>query len=63
MSCEPWPALGIENYHAVEDGDWGYLLIFEDGHFEFDSEMSPERTEILDRWSAYLMGESETSHL
>ena len=58
VSREPWPAEGIEKYHAIDDGRWGYLLLFEDGHFEFDSEVSPERAEILARWSSYLVDET-----
>ena len=58
VSREPWPAEGIEKYRAVADGKWGYLLLFEDGHFEFDSEVTPGRTEILERWSSYLVDES-----
>jgi len=60
VSREPWPAEGIERYHAIDDGKWGYLLLFDDGHFEFDSDVTPERAEILDRWSAYLGDESAT---
>jgi len=59
VSREPWPAEGIEKYHAINDGKWGYLLLFDDGHFEFDSEITPERTEILARWSSYLVDEAE----
>ena len=58
MSREPWPADGIDKYRSVDDGKWGYLLLFEDGHFEFDSEVSPQRHEILKRWSSYLIDET-----
>ncbi len=57
VSSEPWPAKGIEHYKTIADGDWGFLCVFEDGRFEFDSELTPERAEILDRWSSYLSEE------
>lgn len=58
VSCEPWPAKGIEHYQSIADGDWGYLKVFEDGRFEFDSQTMPKREEILQRWAAYLHDEA-----
>ena len=57
VSSEPWPSKGIQHYKSIADGDWGFLHVFEDGHFEFDSESVPNREEILQRWSAYLTEE------
>lgn len=57
VSCEPWPAKGIEHYQSVADGKWGYLRLFDDGHFEFDDSQSPPPDEILARWSSYLEAE------
>jgi len=57
VSTEPWPAQGIEHYKSIADGDWGYLHVFDDGHFEFDCSQHPSADEILARWSSYLVSE------
>lgn len=61
VSKEPWPASGIGFYSTIGDGPWGYLLVYADGHFEFDSRSQPSRDEILSRWAAYLSAEVEVS--
>ena len=57
VSCEAWPAKGIEHYQCVADGDWGYLRLYADGRFEFDTSQVPSRAEILARWAFCLDGE------
>lgn len=47
---EPWPALPIEAYSSPESGAWGYLVIYEDLTFQFDTSRIPSREEILDKW-------------
>ena len=54
LSREPWPAQSIHRYHSIDDGDWGYLIVYTDGRFYFDDAVQPSRTEILQRWSHYL---------
>lgn len=63
VSREPWPSAGIDNYRSIDDGKWGYLLLFDDGHFEFDGTVTPERAEILQRWSAYLVDETGSEQI
>lgn len=57
VSREPWPAQSIYHYRKIDDGDWGYLVVYADGRFQFDSFSSPSREEILARWSSYLDAE------
>lgn len=54
ISREAWPALAIEHYRRIDDGPWGYLVVYADGRFEFDAGSRPSREEILARWSSYL---------
>lgn len=48
----PWPSVGIDNYSAIDDGGWGFLLLFSDGSFRFSEVERPSEQEILDRWSS-----------
>ena len=54
ISREPWPAQSIHRYRSIDDGDWGYLIVYSDGRFYFDDKVHPSRSEILQRWSHYL---------
>lgn len=46
----PWPEASILNYSNVEDGGWGYLIIYPDLTYEFDNSRVPTKEEILSRW-------------
>ena len=54
LSKDPWPALPIEQYHAIDDGAWGYLIFFEDGEYCFQTTEIPTKDEILALWGGYL---------
>ena len=54
LSKEPWPAIGINHYRSIDDGPWGYLILYDDGKFEFDDSQQPSDKEIVERWSSYL---------
>lgn len=47
----PWPAKSILDYSKISDGAWGYLIIFQDLTFKFDTEEVPSETEIMSRWA------------
>lgn len=49
-SKEAWPAVSIDRYSRIEDGDWGYLIFYSDNSFEFDSTARPTNEEIMTRW-------------
>lgn len=56
LSCEPWPAQGIRSHSRLEDYQWGYLLYYSDGQFEFDLSKTPDKLEITQRWGIYFDG-------
>jgi len=45
-----WPKHPIENYSSAEEGEWGYLVFFEDGTFQFDDTQVPPVDERNARW-------------
>lgn len=61
LTREPWPALGIESYKSIDNGEWGYLIHYRSGKFVFDESVKPSREEIMRRWS-YRLGSSNASN-
>ena len=50
---EPWPAKPIDQYQCIEDGAWGFLLIFDDWTTEFDTSRQPDRASISLYWPKF----------
>lgn len=50
-----WPANPIETYASIESGEWGYLVIFSDGTFDFEKSR-PSDGEIIARWGFQFNG-------
>lgn len=44
-----WPAGPLENYASITSGEWGYLVVYSDGSFDFDK-AKPSDEEIIGRW-------------
>ena len=47
-----WPKNSIEGYQSVDDSEWGYLIVDDQG-IRFDDSIVPSHEEILARWSRY----------
>ena len=52
LEIVPWPAQSILNYRKIDDGNWGYLIIYEDLTYHFDQENIPTNAEIMARWGS-----------
>ena len=50
LEVVPWPADSILNYSKISDGQWGYLIIFQDLTYYFDQLRIPTESEILEKW-------------
>ena len=44
-----WPAGPLDTYTSIKSGEWGYLVVYSDGSFDFDKS-NPSEEEIVKRW-------------
>lgn len=51
-----WPKDPIEKYKKIEDGEWGYVVIYSDASHEFIDTERPTNEEIMARWGYLFKG-------
>lgn len=56
----PWPADPITAYRSIEEHTWGYMTIYDDLTFDFNTDVTPSVEEIKARWEHRF--ESRTQH-